>query len=284
MRYQFIAAEKANHSIALMCRVLEVSRSGYYDWWRRGRIDLTRSMQQEAVKQLHRTKRGRLGSRRMARELRKLGHDVGRYRARTLMREAGVECRQRRRYKVTTDSRDGQWIAPNRLQRDFDVDTPNTAWVADITAVWTFGGWVYLAAVLDLHDRQIVGWSAAGHMRVELTLDALRMAIGRRRPAAGLIHHSDRGSQYASTAYRHALSAAGMVASMSRKGDCWDNAVMERFFGTLKTEWTDARRYRTRTEAIDDIAHFIEWEYNAARGHTSLDDLTPMEKELATAA
>lgn len=267
-----------------MCRVLHASRSGYYDWARRERMDLARGLQVEAVKALHRAKRGRLGTRRMARELRKQGHMVGRHRTRSLMQEAGVVCQQRRRFKATTDSRHAHAIAPNLLQRNFEVDAPNIAWVADITAIWTFSGWVYLAAVLDLYDRQIVGWSVAHHMRAELATDALQMAIERRRPAPGLLHHSDRGSQYASDAYRNALGAAGMVPSMSRKGDCWDNAVMERFFGTLKSEWTDARRYRTRQEAIDDVAQFIEWEYNAARGHTSLDDLTPIEKQLTAAA
>ncbi len=264
-----------------MCRVLHASRSGYYDW---ARMNPGRELQIEAVKALHQAKRGRLGSRRMARELRRQGHEVGRYRARSLMQAAGVVCQQRRRFKATTDSRHAHAIAPNLLQRNFEVSAPNTAWVADITAIWTFSGWVYLAAVLDLYDRQIVGWSVAGHMRTELAVDALQMAIERRRPAPGLVHHSDRGSQYASDAYREALGAAGMVPSMSRKGDCWDNAVMERFFGTLKSEWTDARRYLTREEAIADVAHFIEWEYNAARGHTSLDDLAPMEMEWAAAA
>lgn len=267
-----------------MCRVLQASRSGYYAWVERESMDVLRSLQLEAVKELHTQKRGRLGSRRMARELRRQGHQVGRHRARSLMREAGVVCRQRRRFKATTDSQHGLAIAPNLLQRSFDVDAPNTAWVADITAVWTFGGWVYLAAVMDLYDRQIVGWSAARHMRAELATDALHMAIERRAPEPGLIHHSDRGSQYASYAYQQALGAAGMLPSMSRKGDCWDNAVMERFFGTLKSEWTDARRYATPQEAIDDIALFIEWEYNAARGHTSLDGATPQEREMAAAA
>ena len=267
-----------------MCRVLRASRSGYYDWLCRESMDVGRRLQLEAVRALHESKRARLGSRRMSRELRRQGHDVGRYRARSLMREAGAVCQQRRRFKATTDSRHGHAIAPNLLQRAFEVDAPNRVWVADITAVWTFSGWVYLAAVMDLYDRQIIGWSAARHMRAELATDALQMAIERRRPEPGLLHHSDRGSQYGSDAYRKALGAAGMVPSMSRKGDCWDNAVMERFFGTLKSEWTNARRYVTRREAIDDIAHFIEWEYNAGRGHTSLDDQTPTEREPAAAA
>ncbi|MCG5549612.1 IS3 family transposase, partial [Halorhodospira halochloris] len=256
-------AEKANHSISLMCRVLKASRSGYYDWLKKDKFDAYRHELIELVKDLHEKKRQRLGSRRMSQELCKRGYQVGRYKARRLMREAGVECRQRRRVKVTTDSKHGYKCEPNLLQQQFETREPNCVWVADITAIWTLSGWIYLAAVMDLYNRQIVGWAIANNMRVELTLDALEMAIERCNPEPGLVHHSDRGSQYASTIYQDRLRQEGMIASMSRKGNCWDNAVMERFFGSLKSEWTDHCRYQGFHDASKDIAQFIEWEYNA---------------------
>ncbi len=238
----------------------------------------------ERVRAIHWRLRGSYGSRRVAKALQREGYPVGRHQARSLMREAGVECRQRRRWRCTTDSGHDRPLAPNRLQREFQVAEPNRVWVADITAIWTLEGWLYLAAVLDLHDRQLVGWAMAAHMRTELALQALEMAMGRRRPAPGLIHHSDRGSQYAATDYRNRLDQHGLLASMSRKANCWDNAVMERFFGSLKSEWTDSQRYITRTQARQDIIEYIEMHYNSGRLHSTLDYLTPREKELAAAA
>lgn len=268
----------------VLCRVLRVSRSGFYDWRRRDQSDPARLRLIERVQAIHQRKRGSYGSRRMSLALRQEGHAVGRYQARSLMREADVECRQRRRYRVTTDSTHGRPVAENLLARQFEVETANRVWCADITAIWTLEGWLYLAAVLDLHDRQVVGYAMAAHMRTELTLKALEMALGRRRPAPGLLHHSDRGSQYASQEYRHALARHGLRCSMSRKGNCWDNSVMERFFGSLKSEWTDTQRYRTLEEARRDVLHYIELEYNSDRFHSSLGNLTPREMEMATAA
>ena len=264
---------------------MEVSRSGFYDWCRRGAgPDRDRQYRIERVRAIHRRTRGSYGSRRMARELRREGHRVGRHQARSLMREAGVVCRQRRRWRATTDSDHGSAVAPNRLDRDFEVAEPNRVWVADLTAIWTLQGWLYLAAVLDLYDRQVVGWAMAGHMRTELALEALRMALGRRGAERGLLHHSDRGSQYAAHAYRSELEDHGLVASMSRKGDCWDNAVMERFFGSLKSEWTDGQRYLTRKQARADIVEYIEMHYNSERLHSTLGYIAPRERELAAAA
>lgn len=180
--------------MAVLCRVMQVSRSGFYAWRRRGPDDHRQALLQE-VREIHRQKRGSYGSRRMARELRRRGYDVGRCQARSLMREAGVEARQRRRWRHTTDSEHSLPVAPNLLNRQFMVAAPNRAWVADIVLIWTLEGWLYLAAVLDLHDRQLVGWSMADHMRTPLVLDALEMAVGCRQPARGLVHHSDRGSQ-----------------------------------------------------------------------------------------
>ena len=231
--------------MAVLCRVMQVSRSGFYGWRRRGPDDQRRALLHE-VREIHRRKRGSYGSRRMARELRRRGYDVGRYQARSLMQEAGVAARQRRRWRHTTDSEHSLPVAPNLLSRQFMVAEPNRVWVADITAIWTLEGWLYLAAVLDLHDRQLVGWAMADHMRTPLVLDALEMAVGRRQPERGLLHHSDRGSQYASHEYRGTLVRHGFQASMSRKGNCWDNAVMERFFGSLKSEWLADQRYASR--------------------------------------
>ena len=262
---------------------MQVSRSGYYAW-RQRKPDPDRARRVKLVQAIHEQERGSYGSRRMARELRRRGEPVGRSQARSLMREAGVEARQRRRWRTTTDSDHGDPIAPDRLQRRFLVSEPDRFWVADITAVWTLEGWLYLAAVLDLYDRQVVGWAMAGHMRTELVLAALDMAVGRRRPAPGLIHHSDRGSQYASRAYRERLETHGMEASMSRKGNCWDNAVMERFFGSLKSEWLADQRYRTRDQARRDIVQYIEMEYNSNRLHSTLGYITPREHQMAVAA
>lgn len=285
MRYQFLETEKANHDIALMARVLRLSRSGFYD--RRARSNEPteqRLARLDAVGALHLQKRGSLGSRRMATRLQRQGFSVGRYQARSLMRMAGVECRQRRRRRSTTDSRHSGPVAENKLGRRFDGHALNTAWCADITATWTLGGWLYLAAVIDLADRQCVGWALAGHRRTDLAMDALTMAIGRRRPPEGLIHHSDRGSEYAAGEYQALLRRHKFVTSMSRKGDCWDNAVMERFFGTLKSEWLDGRRYANREQAKQDAIHFIEMEYNSDRDHSTLGYQTPREIELAAVA
>lgn len=276
--------EKASFPVSVLCRVLRVSRSGFYDWSRRDGHDPVRAHLIERVQAIHARKRGSYGSRRMSLALRREGHAVGRYRARSLMREAGVECRQRRRHRVTTDSGHGRPLAPNHLARQFQVAAANRVWCADITAIWTLEGWLYLAAVLDLHDRQVVGWAMAGHMRTGLVRDALEMALGRRQPPQGLLHHSDRGSQYASHEYRQLLEHHGVTASMSRKGNCWDNSVMERFFGSLKSEWTDTQRYRTLEQARGDVIHYIELDYNSERFHSALGDLTPREKELAAIA
>lgn len=269
--------------MAVLCRVMQVSRSGFYAWRRRGPDDHRQALHRE-VRRIHRRKRGSYGSRRMARELRRRGYDIGRYQARSLMQEAGIEARQRRRWRNTTDSQHTLPVAPNLLNRQFMVAAPNRAWVADITAIWTLEGWLYLAAVLDLHDRQLVGWAMADHMRTQLVLDALEMAVGRRQPKSGLIHHSDRGSQYASRDYRSTLDRHGFQASMSRKGNCWDNAVMERFFGSLKSEWLAGQRYGSRQAARRDVIEYIEMEYNSCRLHSTLGYQTPREIELAAAA
>lgn len=268
--------EKANYPVTVLCRVLRVSRSGFYDWCRRapapGRVALI-----GRVRRIHQRKRRSYGSRRMAVALTREGIPTGRDKARRLMHEARIECRQRRRFRVTTDSAHEDPVAPNRLRRRFDVPRPNRVWVADITAIWAVNQWLYLAAVLDLFDRQIVGWALAGHMRGALVRSALQMAVGRRQPAPGLMHHSDQGCQYAGADYRQLLRQYGMVASMSRRGDCWDNAVMERFFGSLKSEWLDGQAYTTAAGVRRDVIDYIEIEYNSDRPHSTLGMRTPRE-------
>ena len=231
------------------------------------------------VRQIHSETRGAYGSRRTAERLRSQGHDVGRYRAGSLMKKAGVSVTHRKKFRVTTDSRHNLPVAPNLLDRNFQVVHPNTVWCSDITYLWTMEGWLYLAVVIDLYSRKVVGWAMSAHMKATLVTKALSMAYWRRKPGKGLIHHSDRGSQYAGSDYRKHLSLYGMICSMSRKGDCWDNAVAESFFHSLKTEWTTKMLYRNRSDARSDVIHYIEMFYNSHRLHSYLDYKNPNEFE-----
>ena len=266
------------YPVRLLCRVMEVSRSGFYEYRRRPKGDGQNPLVGR-VKAIHEETRGSYGSRRMAKQLQEEGHEVGRYRARSLMRKAGVKVKRKRRFRATTDSRHSYPVAPNRLDRQFDVQAPNQAWVGDITYLWTAEGWLYLAVIIDLFSRRVVGWSLASHMPAQLVKDALTMALWRRQPPPGLIHHSDRGSQYACHDYQKLLDGHGLVCSMSRKGDCWDNAVAERFFGSLKRERTDDRLYATREEAKQDVIDYIEMFYNSRRKHSYLGYSSPSEFE-----
>jgi len=267
--------------VVLLCKVMCVNRSGYYAYLK----SLNRAKNKNEslllleVKLLDKVSRGSYGTRQIAKNLQSKGYQIGRYRARTLMRKAGVECKQRRRYRITTDSKHKMPVAENILNREFKVTSPNKAWVADITYLWTKEGWLYLAAVLDLFSRRVVGWSVSSHMREELVEEALHMALGRRKPLPGLLHHSDRGSQYASHTYQKCLNDERIIVSMSRKGNCWDNAVMERFFGSLKSERTDKINYETRQEAKADIIDYIEMFYNSKRLHSALGYVTPLNFE-----
>lgn len=235
MRYAFIMQHQETWPVAVLCEVLDVSRSGFYAYARRRAVP--RRHQAEGallarVRAIHTQTRQSYGSRRMAKQLQAEGFPVGRYKARRLMQAAGVAVRHRTRAPVTTDSRHGYAVAPNLLARQFTVEQPDTVWAGDITYLWTAEGWLYLAAVLDLHSRKIVGWALSSRIDAALVQEALRMALGRRGPAPGWLHHSDRGSQYACGAYQELLAAYGIRCSMSRKGDCLDNAVVERFFGS----------------------------------------------------
>ena len=285
MRFVFVHAEKAKHSVRMLCRVLRVSPSGYYAW--RQRSPESRAQRDAAlavhIRAIHKRSRCTYGSPRIHAELKREGLAVGRKRVARIMRHEGLEAAPRKRFRTTTDSKHSLPVAPNLLQRQFDVTDVNRAWVTDITYVWTWQGWLYLAVVVDLFSRRVVGWAADEHMRTELVLDALGMAIARRRPAPGLVHHSDRGSQYASHRYREELERHGLVASMSRKGDCWDNAVAESFFGTIKTELLDRRPWPTRQGARGAVAEYIELFYNPQRLHSHLGYISPAEYERASA-
>ena len=266
----------------LLCRLLGVSRGGFYDYLRRQERepDPVREEKRACVRWLAQGSDNTYGSRRMAQGLRALGYPVGRDQARRLMREAKVWVRYRRRYRVTTDSDHRQPVFENLLKREFTVGAPNRVWASDISYVWTGEGWLYLAVVIDLYARKVVGWAMDRRITSALVCDALRMALWRRRPARGqLIHHSDRGIQYASRTFRGLLKAYGIAGSMSRKGDCWDNAVVESFFGSLKSERVLWRHYQTREEARQDILDYIVMFYNSRRLHSFLGYRSPDDFE-----
>jgi putative transposase len=263
--------------------MMGVSRNGFYDYLRRQQRDPDPEHEAKLgwVKDLAEASDHTYGSRRMAEALRALGYGgTGRYQARSLMREAGVWVRYRRRYRATTNSDHRQPVFENRLERAFAVDAPDHVYAGDITYVWTQQGWLYLAVVIDLYSRKVVGWSTGRRLKSALVCDALQMALWRRRPPKGqLIHHSDRGVQYASHAFRRLLKAHGIEGSMSRKGDCWDNAVVESFFGSLKSERVHWRSYQTREQARADIVEYITMFYNSRRLHSYLGYQSPDEFE-----
>lgn len=276
-----IRAEKANFPIAFMCRQLGLSTSGYYTWEKRpaaqrrkGDAELT-----EKIKSSHCRSRGTYGSPRIYADLKQRGESVGRHRIARLMRENSITARPLKRFRKTTDSNHDLPVAPNLLERNFEADKPDTVWVGDITYIWTADGWTYLATIVDLFSRRVVGWALEDNMRAELVLKALEMARGRRQISAGLIFHSDRGVQYASQAYRQALDAAGVVQSMSRKGDCWDNAVAESFFATIKRELVSKCYWLNIKTARLAIHEYIEVFYNGKRKHSTNGNLSPVEYE-----
>jgi transposase InsO family protein len=284
VKYAFITQHKKAWPVDVMSRLLGVSRNAYYRHCQRQRDRLPDPEHEAmiaAVKEIAKGSGDSYGSRRMKRALNALGHPIGRRRARSLMREAGVKARYRKRYKVTTNSDHQQPVFDNVLAREFAAAAPNQAYVTDITYIWTREGWLYLTVFIDLFSRRVVGWSMDSRMKSRLVTDALRMALWQRRPEAGLIVHSDRGSQYASKAYRRLLKANGFIGSMSRKGDCWDNAVAESFFASLKKERVQWRHYQTRAEAQQDILDYIVMFYNSRRLHSTLDYTSPNEYESA---
>ncbi len=277
----FIDVEKHNYTVVELCDNLGIGRSSHYA--RRDRKPSQRARDNERltveIRAIHAASKQRYGSPRIHAELVENGRQVGENRVARLMREQDIKARPRRRFRVTTDSKHDDPIAPNLLQRDFDAERPNQVWVGDITYIWTAEGWCYLAVLLDLYSRRVVGWALKRTLSRELALTALGNALRMRRPPSGLIHHTDRGCQYASKDYRRMLSVHRVTPSMSRKGDCWDNAVAESFFATLKKELVHGCAFQTRTEAYDAIADYIDNFYNAWRRHSHNGYVSPNAAE-----
>ena len=281
MIYRFIREHTEKFSVEKMCRMFHVSRSGYYQWLKRGpgprlKRDL---VLKKKILEIYHEGRGYYGSPRIHRQLAKKGFRCGKKRVERLMRELDIRARQKRRYKATTDSNHKRPVAQNYLNRVFNVSAPNQRWVSDITYIYTDEGWLYLAAIMDLYSRKIVGWAMGKRLTQDLVVKALKMALQRRRPGRGLLLHSDQGSQYASHYYQHLLWRYGIICSMSRRGNCWDNAVMESFFHTLKVELVYNCRFETRSQARRSIFEYIEVFYNRIRIHSAIGYNSPEEYE-----
>jgi putative transposase len=283
--FGFIAARKTEHSVKTMCRVLEVSRSGYHAWERRA--PSARALQDaaltERIGQIHQRSHKTYGSPRVHAELR-LDHGihVGRKRVERLMQRAGISGQLRRRRGRTTIRVQGVRTAPDLVARDFDPTAVNRLWCADITYIRTWEGWLYLASVMDCFSRRIVGWAIADHLRAELVVDALEMAVARRRPDPGLIHHTDQGSQYTSLVFTRRCRAAGIQVSMGSRGDCFDNAVLESFHATIKKDLIHRRAWQTKTDARTAVFEYVETFYNRRRRHSRLGMLSPEQFENRT--
>ncbi len=281
MKYRAIKDNVRRFAVNLMCSALEVSASGYYAWLNRPQSARARANLQllEQIRVAHRRSRRCYGSPRITRDLRDEGLCVGENRVARLMRAAQIRAKSVRKWRATTKSSHRLPVAENTLNRAFGVTQPNRVWAGDISYVWTAEGWLYLAVVLDLYSRAVIGWAMSERLTTELATDALTMALWRRKPKEGLLHHSDRGIQYAAGNYQKLLAAHGIVCSMSRKGNCWDNAVVESFFHTLKVELVHHRRYLTRDEARQDIFEWVEVFYNRQRRHSTLGYRSPAEFE-----
>jgi putative transposase len=277
VRYAYIEQHCDSYPLQMLCSALQVSDSGFTSWQRSEgpKKWLSDSALLKRIREIHAETKAAYGSPRIYQELKGLGIPVSKGRVERLMRENDLRGRHKRRFKATTDSKHTLPVAPNRLEQNFVTQRPDQTWTADITYVATAEGWLYLAIILDLYTRQIVGWAMRERMTKELVIDALRMAWFRRRPPPGLIHHSDRGSQYCSHDFQKQLAAYGMLASMSRKGNCWDNATSESFFNSLKNERVHGSRYETRDEARADLFDYIEVFYNRSRRHSALGGQSP---------
>ena len=280
MKYAWIDAQRRDFGLDEMCAVLDVSESGYRSWKQGGRPQrkrLTEAQMLALIQAIPVEFKGAYGSPRRVRELRLRGFPASKERVERLMQEHGIKAKHKRRFKATTDSKHDLPIAPNLLDRNFAPDAPNQVWASDITSLWTDEGWLYLAIVIDLFNREVVGWSLKARMTTDIVTDALTMAWFRRKPAAGLIHPSDRGSQYASHAFQAKLKDYGMICSMSRKGNCWDNAPTESWFGSFKNERVYGERFETHDEVIAMAFEYIEVFYNRKRLHSTLDYKSPMQ-------
>jgi putative transposase len=281
-----IRAHAKQFEIRQMCRWLGVSPSGFYAWQGRPLSERTKKNQRMAIEMraIHAQVRKSYGSPRMHRELVQRGFPCSRHRIARLMRAEGLRAKPMKRFHVTTQSKHDRPLAPDRVNRNFTAQAPNRVWVSDITYVPTAEGWLYLAVILDLYSRRVVGWATSQHLDTSVVFDALEDATGRRNPGAGWILHSDRGVQYASEAVRARIALLGGLSSMGRKGDCFDNAVAESFFGSLKTEWVHGQRYQTRQEAWQDLFEYIELFYNPTRRHSTLKHLSPVQFEANAAS
>jgi putative transposase len=282
VKYAWIKQHESEFSVKSMCRFMSLSRSAYYAWLERPQTAIEKDDAElvEVIKTLFKKSRKNYGTRRLKEALINRDWQVSRRRIGRLMDVAGLVCKTKRKFKATTNSKHNLPIAPNHLDRQFTVAQPNQTYVGDITYIHTREGWLYLAVVIDLYSRQVVGWSMAEHMRAKLVNDALLMAVWKRKPGKGLIWHTDRGSQYASDSHRTLLQEHGIIQSMSRKGNCWDNAVSESFFHTLKTELVHHQRYQTRAEAKQDIFEYIEVFYNRERLHSANHYVSPVDYEM----
>lgn len=285
MKFAFIAEHRARYPVERLCRTLEVTASGYYAWRRRSpspRLVANQALL-VAIRASHAQSQRTYGSPRVHADLVAQGRRCSPNRVARLMRQDRLQARPRRRFRPKTTQVDSSLpVVPNRLGRPFQAGAPNQTWLSDVTYVPTAEGWLYLAVVLDLYSRRVVGWAMDSHLATPLVLSALRLALGRRQPPVAWLHHSDRGSQYASAVYRAVLADHGAQLSMSRAGNCYDNAPMESFFATLKVERVHRRRYQTRDEARQDIVAYIEGFYNPTRRHSALGYHSPMEFERAT--
>jgi transposase InsO family protein len=277
-----IRRHEENHAVALMCRVLKVSRSGYYDWRNRPLSARAQANQRltDDIRRIHQEHKGRVGAPRVTRHLHEEGQRVGKNRVAHLMNSEGLRAKAAHKYKATTNSNHNLPVAPNLLEQDFSATAPNQKWVSDITYIATDEGWLYLAVVLDLHSRLVVGWAMSERMTAKLVCDALQMALWRRKRPRGVIVHSDRGSQYCSGDYQRLLRDNGLVCSMSKKGDCYDNAAMESWNHSLKVEAIHGERFVTRQAAKDQVFEYVEVYYNRKRLHSRLGYLSPEAFEL----
>jgi putative transposase len=286
MKYWFMDLHSSTHGVQKMCRGIGASRSGYYRW----KIQPQSKRQQEnekilmEVKEAHKNSRRAYGSPRITEDLQAKGMKCGENRVARLMKIHGIVGKAKKKFKATTNSRHALPVAENLLKQNFAAEKPNTVWVSDITYVWTSEGWLYLAVILDLFSRQVVGWAMSDRLTSGFVVKALYQAIGRRHPSSGCILHSDRGIQYASTDFRDVLRAYSFIQSMSRKGNCYDNAVAESFFHTLKTEHVYDYRYETRAEARQSIFEYVEMFYNRQRRHSALGYRSPVSFELEAMA
>jgi transposase InsO family protein len=281
MRYRFVHAHQAEYRLTRLCQTLSVSRSGYYAWCRRPASARSRANAQllEHLRQLHRQTKARYGAVKMWHALLAAGIACGRHRVARLRRAHGLEARRTRRFRVVVEQHQFAPPAPNRLHQVFVAPAVNRIWVGDLTAIATRSGWLYLAVLLDLYSRRVIGWAMSAKPDQHLALEALQMALVSRRPHQGLMHHTDQGATYTSVAYQQRLAEHGIAASMSRKGNCYDNAVAESFFSTLKNDLVHERDYQTREEARAEIFEFIEVFYNRQRLHQTLGYVSPEQFE-----